>query len=155
VVDFGSNIGISALYFVPQQPGTYVYCYEPLPRNIERLRKRLAHYQGQYERAEIAVGESDGTVRFGWEPTGRYGGVGRDTGRSIDVQWRDSDTILNEIVAKHGHIDLLKADIEGSRRRSPNASRPTSPGRSDPSWRNMRSPSIRLPRRTTGSRRTM
>ncbi len=112
VVDFGSNIGISALYFLSRQAGTYVYCYEPLPQNIERLRRNLAPYGGQYELAEIAVGESDGTVRFGWEPTGRYGGVGRDTGRWIDVPCRDSNSILREIVARHGVIDLLKIDIE-------------------------------------------
>ena len=41
VVDFGSNIGISALYFLTRNPSVQVYLFEPVPRNIERLRENL------------------------------------------------------------------------------------------------------------------
>jgi FkbM family methyltransferase len=112
VVDFGSNIGISAKYFLSLSPDAYVYCYEPLPQNTERLKRNLAGYEGRYELAEVAVGPAAGTVRFGWEPTGRYGGVGRETGNWIDVECIDSNAILEGIIAKHGRIDLLKVDIE-------------------------------------------
>lgn len=112
VVDFGSNIGISAAYFLTRDPQAFVHCFEPVEQNAVRLRANLASFDGRYALEQIAVGETTGTVRFGWEPTGKYGGVGRDTGQSIDVPCRDSNDVLREVVARHGHIDLLKIDVE-------------------------------------------
>ncbi len=37
VVDFGSNIGVSAIYFLSRHPEAFCYGYEPLPLNIERF----------------------------------------------------------------------------------------------------------------------
>ena len=45
VVDFGSNIGISALYFLTRNPSMQVYLFEPVPSNIERLRENLKGYE--------------------------------------------------------------------------------------------------------------
>jgi FkbM family methyltransferase len=112
IVDFGSNIGISALYFLSRNRDSRVYCFEPVPRNVERLRKNLADFKDRYTVTETAVGEADGTVQFGWEPTGRYGGVGRETGTWISVPCRDSNAVLADVIAEHGRIDLLKIDIE-------------------------------------------
>ena len=44
-VDFGSNIGISALYFLTRNPSVQVYLFEPVPSNIERLRENLKGYE--------------------------------------------------------------------------------------------------------------
>src|SRR5690606_9112251 len=38
-VDFGANIGISAAYFLSRNPQAYVYCFEPLPENVEKLKQ--------------------------------------------------------------------------------------------------------------------
>ncbi len=40
VVDFGSNIGISALYFLTRNQDIKVYLFEPVPQNILRLKKK-------------------------------------------------------------------------------------------------------------------
>ncbi len=112
VVDFGSNIGISASYFLSRNTHAHIYCYEPLPNNVARLQANLAPFAGRFDLAQVAVGESSGVVRFGWEPTGRYGGVGRDTGAWIDVECVDSNEVLKQVIERHGHIDLLKIDIE-------------------------------------------
>jgi FkbM family methyltransferase len=112
VVDFGSNIGISTAFFLSRRPDSFVYCHEPVPRNIERLKRNLAQFAGRFDLREMAVGTENGPVRFGCEPTGRYGGVGRETGEWIEVPCRDSNEILAEIIAKHGRINTLKIDIE-------------------------------------------
>lgn len=112
VVDFGSNIGISTAFFLSRRPDAHVYCFEPLPQNIERLRRNLAQFEGRFELTEAAVGTEVGRLRFGWEPTGRYGGLGRETGRWIDVDCVDSNAILADVIARHGRIDTLKVDIE-------------------------------------------
>ena len=112
VVDFGSNIGISAAYFLSRGPDVFVYLFEPLPSNVVRLRQNLRRYDGRYTLEEVAVGPEEGEVQFGWEETGRYGGVGAATGNSINVTCRDSTKVIDEIVGRHGQIDILKIDIE-------------------------------------------
>jgi hypothetical protein len=62
--------------------------------------------------SEVAVGLAEGEVEFGWEESGRYGGVGRTTGQFISVKCVDSNKVLEAIVARHGRIDVLKIDIE-------------------------------------------
>lgn len=113
VVDFGSNIGISAAYFLSRGPNVHTYLFEPLPVNIERLQTNLAQFRDRYTLEQVAVGPEEGEVKFGWEETGRYGGVGQETGRTIVVKSRNSTTILEEVIALHGRIDVLKVDIEG------------------------------------------
>src|SRR5829696_753236 len=52
VVDLGSNIGISALYFLTRARSARCWLYEPVPRNAERLRLNLAGLEGRYELRE-------------------------------------------------------------------------------------------------------
>lgn len=112
VVDFGSNIGLSAAYFLSRNSNAFCYCYEPLPQNIERFERNTKQFHGRCELNRVAVGESVGRVQFGWEPTGRYGGVGRDTGNWIEVDCVDSNSELDRVLTRHGSIDVLKIDIE-------------------------------------------
>ena len=42
VVDFGSNIGISALYFLTRSKDTRIWLFEPNPKNVEKLRQTVA-----------------------------------------------------------------------------------------------------------------
>ncbi len=85
IVDFGSNIGVSAIYFLTRNPGVKVYAYEPVPRNKCRLERNLAPFAGRVELIDCAVGTEEGTVTFGIERSGRYGGILRqdeaDAGR--------------------------------------------------------------------------
>lgn len=114
VVDFGSNIGISAAYFLSRGPKAHTYLFEPLPANIDRLRANLTRFGDRYTLEQVAVAPSpDGELEFGWEETGRYGGVGAATGQTIVVPSRNSTSILDEVAARHGRIDVLKVDIEG------------------------------------------
>ena len=113
IVDFGSNIGISAAYFLSRNPDAFTYLFEPLPRNVARLQENLRPFEDRYALREVAVGVVDGEVEFGWEETGRYGGVNAELGNSLTVTCVNSQQILRDVVAKHGHIDILKIDIEG------------------------------------------
>ena len=112
IVDFGSNIGISASYFLSRNSGNYIYLFEPVPRNVESLKKNLTSFCGRYTLNEVAVGVGSGKVLFGVEETGRYGGIGLGTGNSITVDCVDSNEALQEIISKHGTIDVLKIDVE-------------------------------------------
>jgi FkbM family methyltransferase len=113
VLDIGSNIGISALYFLTRSPEVRVHLYEPDPRNAERLRGNLAAFDGRWTLHEEAVGDRDGAVAFGRDATGRYGGIGVATAEQIQVRCRHIDDVLREVLALEGHIDFVKIDTEG------------------------------------------
>ncbi len=75
VVDLGSNIGISALYFMSRNERARCYLFEPDPRNIEKLKANLSGFEPRYELRQKAVSDASGSFRFGIEDTGRYGGL--------------------------------------------------------------------------------
>ena len=113
VVDVGSNIGVSALYFLTRNPTCRCYLFEPDPRNVARLKQNLTDFADRCFVEEVAVGPSSGTVSFGREPTGRYGSVGAETDDVIDVRSVAIDQALEPVLAREGSVDILKIDTEG------------------------------------------
>jgi FkbM family methyltransferase len=113
-VDIGSNIGISALYFLTRNRTSRCYLYEPVPRNVGRLRQNLAGYETRYELEEVAVASRAGVVDFTVEPTGRYGGIGVHGSELIQVRCRAVTDVIEDVLNREGAIDLLKIDIEGA-----------------------------------------
>ncbi len=123
VVDVGSNIGLSALYFLTRPSRPFCDLYEPDPRHVARLRDNLAGHADRWELAEAAVGARGGRVRFSTEPTGRYGRVetggapagapAADAGAALDVDCLAINDVLERALARAGEIDLVKIDTEG------------------------------------------
>lgn len=112
IVDLGSNIGLSALYFLTRSPSVFCYLYEPLPQNIARLKANLGGFEARYRLGEHAVGLSEGRVDFGFEASGRYGGIGLASGQRLEVACRALNALLSEILAVEDRIALLKIDTE-------------------------------------------
>jgi hypothetical protein len=92
VVDVGSNIGISALYFLTRDPQVKVRCLEPVPRDVERLKENLAAFTGRFTVEEAAVDATGGEADFGDDPYGRYGGIGVASERTIRARCGRSPT---------------------------------------------------------------
>jgi FkbM family methyltransferase len=120
-VDFGSNIGMSGLYFLTRNPSAKVYLFEPLPGNVARLRDNLRGLERRYVLEQSAIGLADGTAKFVYEPTGRYGGI-KDTldlheeierPYTLEVSTLCAATCLRRIIEKEKFIDVLKLNIEG------------------------------------------
>ena len=61
----------------------------------------------------IAVGLENGTGEFGFEATGRYGGLHSELSETIQVQVRRAGEIVLDTLKKESHIDILKIDVEG------------------------------------------
>jgi FkbM family methyltransferase len=110
-VDVGANIGITALYFLTRDARNRVHCYEPVPRNVERLRVTLAGLEDRYQIEPVAVTVATGAVRFWTEPTGRYGEIYDDG--DLEVQGEAIGDVLERVVAREGTVDVVKIDIEG------------------------------------------
>ncbi len=113
VVDIGSNIGISALYFLTRNAQAKVYCYEPDPKNIARFKENLRDFLERCELHCKAVADEGGRIQFGVEPTGRYGGIGVKTGSYITVDCANINDVLDKVLRENRTIDILKMDIEG------------------------------------------
>lgn len=124
VVDVGSNIGISALYFLTRAPDVRCHLFEPVPRNIERLRSNLHDYENRYTLEPAAVADRAGTVAFGVESTGRYGGIGVATAEAIEVRCLEINDVLERVLDDAPAIDVLKLDTEGAEAATVRAIRP-------------------------------
>lgn len=113
VVDIGSNIGISALYFLTRNNFCKTYLFEPEPKNIVKLKKNLEAYANRYIINESAVSSETGIKKFGRDVSGRYGGLSRETGDYIEVKCQHINEVLDNILKFEKEIDVLKLDIEG------------------------------------------
>lgn len=116
VIDVGANIGIASLYFLTRDKDTFVYAYEPVPQNVETFRQNIAPYAERCELVEVAVGPESGLVDFGLEPTGKFGGIKVPSVTNIRVPCVTINEVMERVVSKHGAIDCLKIDVEGSER---------------------------------------
>ena len=122
VVDSGSNLGVSALYFLTRNASVKVYLFEPVPRNLQRLRENLKGFEKRYVLSECAIGVEGGKLDFACEDTGRYGGLMKEsaehfpqwpTNKVIQVQVLPANYSLGEILKNHQYIDIVKIDVEG------------------------------------------
>jgi FkbM family methyltransferase len=114
VVDFGSNIGLSALYFLTRNNDAKCYLFEPVPENIKKLNDNLQNFKNRYHLSEVAVSTENGIKEFGIEEFGRCGGLSRATGDYIKVSCVEVNQALKNILNQEEYIDILKIDIEGS-----------------------------------------
>jgi FkbM family methyltransferase len=113
IVDLGSNVGISVLYFKARYPDARVIAVEAHPDAFGRLAENTGHLEG-VELVQAAVADREGTlpIYVGGESWAASVTAGNGRDSVVDVP----ATTLDRVVGDHGlaHIDLLKMDIEGS-----------------------------------------
>jgi FkbM family methyltransferase len=114
IVDIGSNIGISALYFLSRNPQTKMHLFEPNPSNLVKLRINLAGHDARVVIHEDAVADENAVLEFGIEETGRYGGLKSPTQEKIKVNCVHINDVLSKLLKENNVIDILKLDTEGS-----------------------------------------
>ncbi len=113
VLDCGANIGVASLWALTRRPDCQVRCVEPVEANLAELRQNLEGFEQRYRLEPVAVAAEAGMVDFGLDAAGRYGGIGRDTGRTIQVEARAITDLVDECLQSWGEIGLLKIDVEG------------------------------------------
>jgi FkbM family methyltransferase len=117
IVDVGANIGLAALFWLTRNPECRVWCYEPNPQNIARLRQTLSGYETRYELVEAAVGSVGTRGRFTFDDSGRYGRLSDDLdlGAETVVPVLALGEELARVERHEGRpIELVKIDTEGS-----------------------------------------
>lgn len=113
VVDVGSNIGISSLYWLTRDADCFVYCYEPSPISMARLLSNLQGFEGRYDAKPMAVSDFSGTAQLGIEASGVYSSLDLVSANSVTCECRHINDVLEEALSQRGHIDVLKVDSEG------------------------------------------
>ena len=118
IVDAGAHIGMATLYYKMLFPGARIIAFEPVPYNIEILRKNIDQNQLEnVELVEAVVAPKSGILRI-QEPIGDgawrsgagiipKGWKGIQDNREIKVEAVGIQEILSE------KIDIFKMDIEG------------------------------------------
>lgn len=110
IIDAGSNIGMSMLYFKIIHPHASVVCFEPDSHNFEMLKRNvLENKLANVTTHQLALSDIDGEVKLFSAPSslnsGLYGSV--DSTHEIVASKKLSTFIDRE-------VDLLKIDIEGA-----------------------------------------
>jgi len=115
VLDIGSNIGISAIYFACMYPNARICAIEPDPTLFERLKRNTVNFKN-VELYQCAVGGRNETLRLYRYPGSTLGAsikARKNSGDFFDVSSYDLDTLMAKLKIKKV-IDILKIDAEGS-----------------------------------------
>jgi FkbM family methyltransferase len=114
ILDLGSHIGASIIFFSLKYPQASIYGFEPHPETFRKLQRNV----GDLANVRIfraAVADTDGPVtlfegRGSWASSLRADWGSEDSGRIV-VEGKTIDTILHDL--RLASVDLMKIDVEG------------------------------------------
>ncbi len=114
IVDIGSNVGLSVVYFVLKYPEASIYAFEPDPVTYKKLLRNVSGLTN-VRTFNLAIGDTDGPVNFYVHPESSMSSSFTDRTHSkkpISVYSKKLDTFLYE--QKITKVDLIKFDAEGA-----------------------------------------
>jgi FkbM family methyltransferase len=113
VVDLGSHIGTSIVFFHLRHPAARIYGFEPDPRSFATLRANVGDLPGVTIDPRAAAGASGAATFFSSENS-LASSLVADTGarRAVAVDTVSLDDLMDELGIDR--IDLLKLDVEGA-----------------------------------------
>lgn len=117
IIDVGSNIGISAIYFLSRNIETKVICFEPNPENLFYFYLNLESFVTRLEVHPVALGSNEGTHPFTIERTGRYGSLkieDEDSAKFLYVPVWEIVGQIQKAIANYGSVQVVKIDTEGT-----------------------------------------
>jgi FkbM family methyltransferase len=113
IVDLGSNIGVTAMFWAQRYPNARMVLVEPDPDNFKLLQRNTAAFQDRCVLLQAAVSNKRGETSF-FRSDREYGHSilkGDDSVSEIVVK----TLTVSDVVSAAGfpRVDLLKMDIEG------------------------------------------
>jgi FkbM family methyltransferase len=117
IFDVGGNIGVASIYFALRYPEAKIYTFEPLPDNLELLRRNIEPFDNIHL---LPVGLSDRTATLTYHMSnnpdsfggGTFCAVGHDPSRAIELPVRKVASVIEDLGVDH--VDVFKIDTEGS-----------------------------------------
>jgi FkbM family methyltransferase len=119
VVDIGSNIGLSVMYWLTRDQDCVVYCYEPSEISFVRLQDNTKSFSSRCVYNQVAVSDFAGKATLGIEQSGVYSSLEyqayahKTFVNHVECDVVDINSILEEVLSKNSVIDVLKVDSEG------------------------------------------
>jgi len=114
IVDCGSNIGVSVLWFAARYPEAHIVAIEPAPDNFALLHRNCLGLDVDLRNA--GIGAVDGSAYLSMEGRPSYAYETNYTGDGIPTEIVSLKTILASKPASNYTTFLLKVDIEGAER---------------------------------------
>lgn len=123
VLDIGANIGIMTVHLARAIKNVTVYSFEPMPNNIEALKRIIAHFRLKNVRLfEVALGNTEGEVKMVMPVISNVKMQGlshvlhdsikeNNEGEIVNVPLKKLDA-LEELMNSHKRISAIKIDIE-------------------------------------------
>jgi len=118
IIDCGSNIGVSILYFKYLYPNAIIYGFEPDKTTYELLQKNIqVNKLNQVHLYNYAVSNKDGELSFYIDES--PGNLtmsaikGRISKKEVKVKQISLANFIKNTLPKNKKVDLLKMDIEG------------------------------------------
>lgn len=117
ILDIGGNIGAASVYLTRQFPNATIHTFEPVPANLELLRKNVADYP-KITIHPVALGSENGELTlFGSDNDDNFGGFsffdqGVNADRRMSVPIRHAQDYLDEQAIPAP--DVIKIDTEGA-----------------------------------------
>ncbi len=118
IFDVGANIGIAALYFTAVYPNAEVHCFEPLPQNVDLLRRNVDRNSDLIAVHPVGLSDAPGTFTYHLSANSHtFGGgtfhrIGADTSESLELPVISVAQALRD--AGVDHVDVFKIDTEGA-----------------------------------------
>ena len=117
VLDIGSNIGITAHYWLFKNPKVKIYCYEPSKKNFKRLTENTKKFKKNIKLKQSAVSNFNGYSKLYKSKTGVNDSiidkVSKDFEKIKEIKIND---ILKKIFSNFKNLEILKIDTEGCER---------------------------------------
>ena len=119
ILDFGSNIGISAVYFLSRNKKNKISCFEPDPYNRYFLDRNLEQFKDRSKVNLCAIGTKDEEkYEFNLSIDGKYSSFNKipknsKLSKKIKVEIISFDDAMNKTNFNNQFPILLKLDIEG------------------------------------------
>ncbi|MFD9406489.1 FkbM family methyltransferase [Streptomyces sp. NPDC059989] len=128
VVDLGSNIGLSSLYFSMQFPEARVVCVEPVADSVEILRLNAERNGLDWRIEEAAIAAREGTATLypnGWWASSSTTpavakareALAHRPEHALRLEHRQVRTLpVSVLLDRHGlrSVDVMKIDVEGA-----------------------------------------
>ena len=118
ILDIGSNIGLSSIYWLTRSKDTVVHCYEPSTENYEKLKKNLKNFDGRFYTFKKAVSSRNFTSYLNLEKSGVYNSIS-NLNRNQNYFKKEKcevvsiNSCIDKVLKQYGKIDLIKIDNEG------------------------------------------
>lgn len=114
IVDGGSNIGISVLYFKHLYPNAIIHCFEPYSRAYAYLEMNIRNnYLDHVHLNKLALSDARGATKL-FVPSADNIINGTITSKNGDNSESVESIKLSDYIAQYPNVDLIKLDVEGS-----------------------------------------